>query len=104
MAVCSSCGQTISWVVMKSGKRMPVNPDAVFVDVSDQDKNTTIVTPDGRVVKGKAAEPPLKDAYTVGFISHFATCPKARSHRKKSHDTIRRIGEQPVLFANDVLE
>lgn len=56
--VCSGCGVYIEWVKMKSGKMMPCDPAPV-----------TIVTSDGKV--------------ETGFISHFATCPKANQLRKK---------------------
>jgi hypothetical protein len=56
---CSTCGKPIVWVRMQSGKAMPCDPG-----------NVTIVTDDGRVVRGR--------------IAHWATCPTADQHRRKA--------------------
>ena len=57
---CKGCGQNIAWVVMESGKRAPLDPDLVSFTVVGDDGR-------GRVVRG--------------YVSHFATCPKAASFR-----------------------
>lgn len=55
---CASCKAPITWIVMTSGKRMPV----------DQ-RRLSITTKDGRTV--------------TGWESHFATCVGAGQHRKR---------------------
>lgn len=42
-----------------------------------------IVTPNGEVLSGELVGAGTQDATGVGYISHFATCPNATSHRKK---------------------
>lgn len=42
-----------------------------------------IVTPNGEVLSGELVGAGTQDATGVGYISHFATCPNAASHRKK---------------------
>lgn len=60
---CSSCGAPVLWVVMGSGKRMPLNPEPKkLVTLDDMPEARGYVT----------------DCYT----SHFATCPNAQAHRK----------------------
>lgn len=54
---CKSCKSPIRWIMMSTGRSMPVNPEFV-----------TVVTEAGTVIKG--------------HISHFATCPNAQEHRK----------------------
>lgn len=58
MNKCAGCGAEIKWIKTKTGSRMPVNAEL-----------KTIVTENGEIVRG--------------YESHFATCPKADSFRKK---------------------
>lgn len=60
---CRSCKKPILWVVMASGKRMPLDPTP-----------QTLITIE--LVGGGRGY--VKDAYT----SHFATCEFAAQHRK----------------------
>jgi O-glycosyl hydrolase len=59
-ATCSGCGALIYWVVMRSGKRMPV----------DRGREQRVVYLDGewRVLGS--------------YKSHFASCPQAAQFRK----------------------
>lgn len=60
-AQCSSCGALIYWVVMNSGKRMPI----------DRGREQRVVYRDGQwQVLGS-------------YKSHFASCPNAAQHRGK---------------------
>jgi len=59
---CSSCGEPIIWLKTLSGKWMPV-------DVTDEAEH--------RLEAGQPFEAGRGD-----LISHFATCPNARAHRK----------------------
>ena len=77
MPKCKSCGASILWLVTENGKRMPVNAKPVpYREKSDG--NLTLLTPNGRVVKGVLDV----TAETKGLISHFATCPQAKEWRK----------------------
>jgi hypothetical protein len=70
-AKCSSCEAPIIWTVTESGKRMPV-------DATPAGKVTVLVRdPAG----GDTPISKQRDHY----VSHFATCPQADRHRKKTH-------------------
>jgi hypothetical protein len=63
MPVCKSCGETIIWVEMASGKKMPLNP--LLYTVVTMDPGTGC----GQVVQGRKP--------------HWATCSGADSFRGK---------------------
>jgi hypothetical protein len=67
-ATCSSCGAAILWTVTEAGKRMPV-------DATPSGKATVLVrNPDD-------PNTPISKQRDV-YLSHFATCEHAASHRK----------------------
>jgi hypothetical protein len=71
MTFCSSCGRQIRFVLTaKNRKPIPIDAQPVAGGNLDIDE-------DGLVVYVKP-EPEV-----VRFVSHFATCPNAASHRKK---------------------
>lgn len=78
IGVCRGCGKLIVWVVMESGKRMPVDPNP---------------SPIGNIVctkgVGKQVPTPAEDAR----LSHFATCPQADRFKKSqgAKDEPRRV-------------
>ena len=51
--------------------------------IQAEDGKEKIVTPNGEVLSGELVGAGTQDATGVGYISHFATCPNAASHRKK---------------------
>lgn len=55
---CRSCNARIIWLKTKSGKNMPTDADTVSVGDTEFDPDSA-------------------------HISHFATCPRADSHRKR---------------------
>ena len=58
-----------------SGRPMPCDPEIIrFTKGGTQ----AYVTPDGFVIHGT----PKQDGELMGYISHFATCPKANGFRK----------------------
>ena len=63
MAICRGCGATIDFIVMESGKKMPVN---ILKPVKIIRRNERGI---GEVVEG--------------YVSHFADCPKAKTFRRK---------------------
>lgn len=75
---CRSCGAEIIWVTMQSGKKMPCDAKAVTYR-ADRTGKETFVTEHGLTVRG-TADP---DGDTVGYISHFTTCPHAEQFRKR---------------------
>lgn len=75
MAECKSCGASIWWAFTKNGNRIPLDaqpvPDGNLV-VSLREGSRTYVR---HVADG---EVPAADRY----VTHFATCPHARGHRR----------------------
>ena len=76
---CSSCGAKIRWAVTDSGRRMPINPDP------DELGNLYV----WRSVDGglRACSVFAQGGFPSGAkraMSHFATCPDAEKHRKRS--------------------
>ena len=75
MSACRSCGAPIKWARTPKGRRIPLDPDPV---------------PDGNIVlrggvahvDGPAAGGFFDDGAGERYVSHFATCPNARSHRR----------------------
>ena len=65
---------------MKSGKVMPCNPEPISYrgDVPGHG-DLILVTEDGRLATGTFD--PGSDR--IGYMSHFATCPNAGTHRKR---------------------
>ena len=79
MTQCRSCGAEIKFIKLKSGKWNPVDPQKRTL--VEGDGTEVIVTDSGEVVTGRFAS--LEEgANRSGYISHFATCPNADSHRK----------------------
>lgn len=78
---CRGCGTLIYWTVMESGKRNPLNPEP------DAERGN-IELPDGeqrtraRALGADAAAGARAQGRTL-YLSHFATCPKRGSFRKK---------------------
>lgn len=68
MSRCRSCGRTVTWVVMPSGRRNPVE-----VCEDPTQANIVIEGVEGRVVA------PGQGTH----ISHFSTCPDAESFRRR---------------------
>lgn len=76
---CRSCGANIIWIRTKAGKNMPVDAPILSYRKNPQGKEN-IVTQSGEVVRGDIVK--TSEAEGVGYISHFATCPFARTHRR----------------------
>lgn len=67
MSECKSCGAPIVWALTEAGKKVPL-------DVKSEKRF---------ILKDKVSvEVILRNTY----VSHFATCPNADKHRKKSSD------------------
>ena len=79
VSTCRGCHAAIVWIRTTAGKSMPCNARPVTYTPSDTGSQM-IVTPDGRVVRGDVAEG--IHSGSLGYISHFATCPKSRDFKK----------------------
>ena len=68
-AECASCKAPVVWAEhIESGKRMPLNRDPIDGGPYQIDEN------------GKCR---VDRSFPTGRISHFATCPQAKTWRKK---------------------
>lgn len=78
-AKCRSCGSAIRWVKMESGKYMPCDWTPVNYKPGGDGEPVSLVTPDGKIVRG------VQDwsSPEFGYTSHFATCQNAAEHRRR---------------------
>lgn len=77
MSRCSSCAAPIMWAkVTRSGARIPIDADPVAGG------NVRVVAGDRVEVLTKAEAEAAERAGVPLHVSHFATCPDAREHRK----------------------
>ena len=75
---CRSCRAEIKFIKLKSGKLIPVN--SVKKRIIKGEGNVRIVTESGDIVSGRY-DP---EGDIVGYVSHFATCPNASKHRRRT--------------------
>lgn len=75
---CAYCGRRIMWIRTKAGKNMPVDLEMISYRRPEAGKKSAekIVTQNGEVVSADRVD--SSQAEGVGYISHFATCPKRR--------------------------
>lgn len=78
---CISCGADIKWIKTVSGRAMPCDPEPVRFLADKDNAEETFVMANGAVVRGRRAPDEYPFTYT-GYISHFATCPYAKQHRR----------------------
>lgn len=80
MSRCSSCGAPIVWLRTKAGKSMPCNAGLIPYKANPNGKQI-LITDWGDAVRCDLTftGPPTGKAR----MSHFATCPNARQHRKR---------------------
>lgn len=70
---CKSCGAPIRWAKTPSGSSVPLDAEPVA-------SGNVALRSDGIAIYLKAGEPRPAGAT---FVSHFATCPDAKQHRKR---------------------
>lgn len=75
MTACRSCGAPIRWARTANGKAMPLDPDPSPNGNLALDGETVIVC-------GKTAAEQRRANGEALYLSHFATCPQAASHRR----------------------
>lgn len=84
MSICRGCGAAIEWIETVGGRPMPVDPGPHLVRLGDGPDS--LVTAEGKTVKGTDLGPWShgfgSEGHVVGYISHFATCGKAKEFRK----------------------
>ena len=79
-AKCSSCGAPIVWLRTKAGKSMPCDDGLVRYKANPEGKQF-VVTDWVEVVRCDLTFDGLPTG--MARISHFATCPNAKKHRKR---------------------
>lgn len=77
---CRGCGKQILWIKTPAGKHMPCDPEVIFY-TKDQKGDMTLVSKTGEVVRARRTTAESHDG--IGYVSHYATCPKADQFRKK---------------------
>lgn len=70
MSRCRSCGAAITWARSEDGRAMPIDKDPVA--------GGNLVVENG---VARVAAPDLFDQ-RPRHVSHFATCPQAKEHRR----------------------
>lgn len=78
MSVCRSCGAPIRWVTMDTGSRNPIDPEP-----SDRG-NLDIADPQRAKIVNRAEAEQRRAAGDELYLSHFASCPHAGRHRRRS--------------------
>ena len=81
MSRCKGCGAEILWIRMKSGKNMPCDPALIPFWWAPEGEET-FITEEGETVRGTRDGDP-EEMTGIGYIPHWATCPKRESFRKK---------------------
>lgn len=78
MAECSSCGARITWAKTIKGRPIPLDaePSPRGNVIIDAVNGTALVYRDPSAIAPRNANEPR-------FLSHFATCPNADTHREK---------------------
>ncbi|MEM6988893.1 MAG: hypothetical protein AAF721_00305 [Myxococcota bacterium] len=81
MSVCKSCKAPITWAITDKGRSIPIDAKPV------ENGNLVLVREDGPAeMRGqkllRARAPGLFDAGAPRYVSHFATCPNSKEHRK----------------------
>lgn len=88
LPTCRGCGAVIRWIKSAAGKPIPCDPDKLseWIDTDApmaDGPRITLVLPDGQVITGKHGSVITPGARAFeGYVSHFATCPKADQFRK----------------------
>jgi hypothetical protein len=82
MPRCKACGAPIWFIRTTAGKTMPVNEQPVpFVPV--EGGRRSYLTEDGVMHRGRDWKAGENAYYDMGYVSHFATCPKAEHFRRR---------------------
>ncbi len=77
---CRSCGARIIFIKSTKGHFIPCNPTVTRYKKEDGGRDK-IVLDTGEVVSCRTDIAP-EEMDGVGYVSHFATCPNAKMHRK----------------------
>lgn len=91
---CRACGARIMFLKTAAGKTMPVDEKGTFF-LEVKDGPELFVLGDGTTARGQRVSPEQReDADRFGYVSHFATCPKADQFRKARKKERKAIGNR----------
>lgn len=79
MSICKGCGAKIIWIKTVGGRNIPCDPEQI-VYRQKTGGSLKVVTLNGEVLSAELSTDP-NTGTGVGYISHFATCPKANEFR-----------------------
>ena len=83
---CRGCGAPVRWVTTEKGRRMPLDPEPVEVDAINAARGLFVIRP-GLLGEGErviAVTPGfVEESREPVYISHFATCPEAKTFRRR---------------------
>lgn len=83
MGKCKGCGREIIWIMTRSGKAMPCDPEPVPYYSADVAKpNAKLVRFDGSVVNGYVGDVIDYAPEGFGYIPHWSTCPVAGQFKR----------------------
>lgn len=78
MSSCRTCHAEIEWVRTPEGRTMPIDPEPA------EDGNLALIAGDPIIAVPVAANELLVDDDGLRYKSHFATCPQADQHRRRT--------------------
>ena len=78
MANCKGCGRLIVWTKMKSGKKMPCDPEIIRF-IPDEGKEV-FITPEGETKHGRRVG--VVESL-MGYVPHWSTCEKMKQFKAK---------------------
>lgn len=91
MNKCRGCGEEVIWMKTPAGKKMPVDPEPVWIEIGGRGQKP-FIRKDGSFVFGRkvgdAYENEDPDSNLVeAYESHFATCPVGGEFRNRQPRT-----------------
>ena len=93
---CKACGKSIWWITTTAGKQMPC--DETPVPYWKRDKAAgKVVLPSGCLVSCDLTGIPGTET-GKGYVSHFATCEKAKELRRQRAEEMQQSNKQLSLF------
>lgn len=82
LSICKGCGAQIKWIRTIGGKKMPVDPETVFVTAREGSER--FVTDEGAVISGRLTRlGEIGGRTPLAYVPYWKTCPNAADFRQK---------------------